>query len=100
MESERLVIALADMPLVDTAHLTRLRDASGITFTAYPDSGRGVPAAFPQDVLPTLVRLRGRATEADWPQPVSVLDPQPEQMLIDVDTPQDLNLVEELLRQR
>ncbi len=98
---DRLVIALADMPLVPAAHFARLVEAEGIAFTRYPDESRGVPAAFPLRCFAALVALpEGGAANHAWGEAITLLDPPHADALCDVDTPEDLAAVEALLRAR
>lgn len=93
----RLVIVLADMPLVEASHLQALTVADGIAFTAYPDGGRGVPAAFPARCFTTLGRLTGSAARFDWDEEVKVMSPTRPESLMDVDRAEDLAAVQALL---
>jgi molybdenum cofactor cytidylyltransferase len=98
--SKRLVVALADMPLITANHLANLRESENILFTAYPDGTRGVPAGFPSSALERLTALCGSAAAAEWGQTISTLAPPSADMLRDVDTPADLAVVDRLLRAR
>lgn len=98
-DANRLVIVLADMPLVDAAHLRALATARGVVFTAYPEGGSGVPAAFPSTAFAALARLSGQEGAATafaktvTSQHISI----GATMLTDVDTPEDLARVEKML---
>lgn len=96
----RLVLALADMPLVTPAHLAALRDEDHVAFTRYPDGSRGVPAGFSADALHLLRQIEGSAAAVDWPLPVTLIAPPSPGTLRDVDTPQDLDEVCEVLRRQ
>ncbi len=98
--STRLVIALADMPLLRPAHLARLRACAGIAFTAYPDGGRGVPAGFPRRCFDRLAQLRTGAAEAEWGEDAALVAPEHAGDLGDVDRPEDLARVALLLNAR
>lgn len=93
----RLVIALADMPLINTAHLRALAAADGIVFTAYPDGDRGVPAAFPARCFGRLIELKGSAARLDWGEEITLFSPPSPQSLLDVDTADDLTRTQALL---
>lgn len=93
----RLVIALADMPLIEPSHLRALATADCIAFTAYPDGGYGVPAGFPARAFATLASLKGSAAECDWGEEIVVFHPEKPQSLLDVDTRADLAEVERLV---
>lgn len=98
--SRRLVLALADMPLVTATHLALLRDSKTICFTAYPDGSKGVPAGFPSSAIGSLCTLLRSAADVEWKQPVSTLAPASADLLRDVDTRVELAIAEELLRER
>ena len=88
---DRVVIALADMPLMEPAHLRLLGQETGAIFTRQPDGSAGNPAAFGQEPfaqLRTLDEDRG-ARSLSLPNAL-VIAPQTSDMLIDVDTPSDL----------
>ncbi len=84
----RLIIALADMPRVSTAHLRNIASQSAIVFTAYPDGHAGVPAAFPARCLPRMENLSGTngAASIDWEEDIQLLPPPEYGELDDVDT--------------
>lgn len=84
----RLVIALADMPRVSTAHLRNIASQSAVVFTAYPDGHAGVPAAFPARSLPRLAKLSGTngAASIDWEEDIKLIPPPDCGELDDVDT--------------
>ena len=87
----RIIVALADMPLVEPAHLARLALESGTVFTCYGDGKSGCPAAFPQEVFTQLRSLAGNAGAKSLPlADVSIIRPANPSSLTDVDTPQDL----------
>ena len=88
---DRVVIALADMPLMEPAHLRLLGQETGAIFTRQPDGSAGNPAAFGQEhfaQLRTLDEDRG-VRSLSLPNAL-VIAPQTSDMLIDVDTPSDL----------
>lgn len=93
----RLVILLADMPLVEASHLRALAASDTIAFTAYPDGKRGVPAGFPARHFATLATLSLSAARFDWDGEVSLLHPRRSDSLIDVDTQDDLAQAERLI---
>ncbi len=85
--ADRTVIALADMPFVEAAHLQRLARAGRVAFTRYPDGAHGVPAGFPKAARDRLLALEGNrgAGSLDWSCP-AVIEPPSPASLIDVDT--------------
>lgn len=92
--SRRLVIALADMPFVEPAHLRALALGQGVLFTRYPAGHHGVPAAFPHGALPMLATLRGDrgAGTAEWERGVRAIAPECPESLLDIDSEADLDL--------
>lgn len=87
----RTVFALADMPLVEAAHLAAIAAMDGVVFTRQPDGRPGVPAAFPQidcKRLKALAADRGAAS-LDWPTARIISPPTPDSVL-DIDTPATL----------
>lgn len=86
--SDRLVVVLADMPLVSSDHLRKLASGSGISFTAYPHGRFGVPAAFPSRSYSRLAALSGPngAASIDLGEKVELLAPSNPDELCDVDT--------------
>lgn len=96
----RLIIALADMPLVDVAHLRALAAMDDIAFSAYPDGSRGVPAGFPACRFEALARLTHSPAKIDWGEEIAMVRPPALHSLIDVDTPSDLARAQALLGTR
>lgn len=101
-QGRALLVLLADMPLVDPAHLRALAAADGSAATRYPGGKAGVPALIGPALLAELAALAGDAgagallsTRAD----VALLDP-PAGMLLDVDTAADLARAEAGLKGR
>ena len=45
-DCDRVIIMLADMPLVSLTHLDRLIATQGVAFTRYPDDSAGCPVIF------------------------------------------------------
>ena len=92
---DRIVIALADMPRLDSLHLDRLAQGEGLQFTRQADGKPGVPAAFPSSEFDRLLALEGDRGAASLAIPgAQVLDPPDPGMLADVDTPDDLRWLE------
>ncbi|MGN3974328.1 nucleotidyltransferase family protein [Tsuneonella sp. SYSU-LHT278] len=89
--ARRIVIALADMPFVEPAHLGRLARGPGAVFTGYSGGRSGVPAGFPRSDYEKLLSLNGDrgAATLDWPD-AAVVRPRSVQSLIDIDTPESL----------
>ncbi len=98
-DCDRIVLALADMPLVEHEHLVSLAMTSGIVFTEYPEGKRGVPAAFPSSCFPRLGQLNGAmgAAVADWGADVTALAPSSASSLLDVDSSEDISVIENRL---
>lgn len=88
----RLVITLADMPLVSAGHLRTIASRPAIVFTAYPDEHAGVPAAFPARCLPSLTKLSGTkgAASIGWKDEIQLVPPPDYGELDDVDTVETL----------
>lgn len=87
----RLVVMLADMPLVPPAHLRALASARGTVFTGYGSARRGCPAAFPRSEFARLAGLDGDSGARSLDiAGASVLHPEDEAWLADIDTPDDL----------
>jgi CTP:molybdopterin cytidylyltransferase MocA len=99
---DRLLIMLADMPLVSPETLAKLAAARGPAAVAYPGSRPGAPACFPAALFPALGALTGDSGAAqvlrDLPN-VKLIDVPPEE-LRDVDRPEDLAAVAAVLRAR
>ncbi|WP_095012519.1 nucleotidyltransferase family protein [Tsuneonella mangrovi] len=96
---DRLVIALADMPLVEPDHLVRLATMEGAAFTLHADGKPGVPAAFPAAefaLLRSLPPARGAATLASRVAAAALAPPSVDS-LRDVDSPDDLKAIEPIL---
>ncbi|MEL7690753.1 nucleotidyltransferase family protein [Citromicrobium bathyomarinum] len=88
---ERVVIALADMPLMKPSHLRLLGQESGAIFTCQPDGTAGNPAAFGHEHFPQLRTLDGdRGARSLSLDNTLVIAPPTSDMLIDIDTPSDL----------
>jgi molybdenum cofactor cytidylyltransferase len=88
---QRVVIALADMPLMEPAHLRLLGQETGTIFTRQPDGNPGSPAAFGHEHfarLRTLDEDRG-ARSLSLPKAL-VIEPSTCGMLVDIDTPSDI----------
>ncbi len=99
-QGRALLVLLADMPLVDPAHLRALVAAEGSAATRYPSGKAGVPALIGPGLLPEVAGRAGDAgagallsSRAD----VVMLDPPPG-MLLDIDTAADLARAEVLLK--
>lgn len=89
-----LLVLLADMPFVDTAHLARLVSAFGHepgrpVFSRAPGSMAQPPALFPAAYFPELERLSGDKGARQFARDAVIIETNAE-MLIDVDTPEDL----------
>ncbi len=99
---QRLVIGLADMPFVTSDHLRQLAASDEVAFTRYSSGRLGVPAAFPRDAFAKLAMLHGDrgAASLDWGPNVVTITPVSQDMLIDVDTPDDLLRAQTILERR
>ena len=87
----RVVLALADMPLVEPAHLTRLAVGSDPVFTRYSNGKLGSPAAFPAIVFGELRMLAGDAGAKTLSLAnITAIEPCSNASLRDVDTAEDL----------
>lgn len=95
----RLVIILADMPLIEADHLNRLSDGNRVAFTLYADSSKGVPAAFPAEVFGALAGMSDGHSPAalKWDIGVDALEPRSANSLMDVDTAADLAFVRSIV---
>lgn len=98
----RLLVLLADMPLVDAAYLQGLVAGEGATATAWPQGKPGVPACLPPALLPGLAALKGDAGAGgilSASAGVTRLVPPPH-LLLDIDRPEDLVAAEAWLSRR
>ncbi len=97
-QGRRLLVLLADMPLVTGDHLLALM-AHPEAATRYPDGKTGVPALVGPDLLPHLAELDGNTGAgpllARYPQVAAPAD-----MLLDIDRPDDLARAAALLTGR
>ncbi|MAM37235.1 MAG: MobA-related protein [Erythrobacter sp.] len=87
----RIVIALADMPMVGPHHLRLLAEGSGTVFTRQADGTPGSPAAFGQESFAALRSLKGDrgARSLSFPE-ASIVDPGDRRIVLDIDTPSEL----------
>ena len=94
-----VLLLLADMPLLDPAHLSRLVHSPANTATVYPDGRPGVPALIRRKDLSTFRDLDGERGAGPLLARLDALDSvtAPPDMLRDVDRPEDLARVEQLL---
>lgn len=97
---DRLVIALADMPLMEPEHLSALGSQPDIAFTKYPDGSRGVPAGFPAYCFDRLIGIDTGAAQVNWDPHAVTLVPAHSDSLIDVDTQEGLVAVSRLFAKR
>ncbi|MEL1250936.1 nucleotidyltransferase family protein [Aurantiacibacter gilvus] len=94
-----LLVALADMPLVDPDHLRRLAASGGNAATRYPDGRLGVPACVAAEhvgKLEVLTGDRGAGPILSGLPDLAVIEADPD-TLFDVDTPKQLAQVAERL---
>ena len=95
---EALLVLLADMPLVTTAHLHELVALTAPAATRYPKGHAGVPALLDRELMELAAKLSGDHGAGPLLKEATLLD-APAEMLRDVDTPEDLASVERVLRQ-
>lgn len=97
-----LLVVLADMPLVDPAHLARLASAQCTAATLWPNGKARVPARFGLGLLPQVTGLAGDAGAGALLAAASGVDlfAATADMLLDVDRPEDLARAESLLKLR
>ena len=89
---ERVVIALADMPLVTSDHLRALAHGTGAVFTRQQDGKAGCPAGFGRESFAALRKLTGdQGARGAIPANASILQPDDPVMLFDVDMQEDLH---------
>jgi molybdenum cofactor cytidylyltransferase len=101
-QGRALLVVLADMPLVDPAHLARLASAKATAATLWPNGKAGVPARFGPGMLPQVAGLAGDAGAGALLTAASGVElfEAPADMLLDVDCPEDLARAEALFRKR
>ncbi len=90
--ADRLLILLADMPLIPASHLEEIAQGDAIAFTEYPAGRKGAPAAFPDRCFTRLAELTGDrgAANIEWDEPIAAIPlPNPD-CLRDIDTRQTL----------
>ena len=88
---DRVIVMLADMPLVSRAHLERLIAAQGVAFTRYHDGSAGCPAIFPRSVFPLLETLDGdRGARSLDLGDAELIAPSQKRQLTDIDEFSDL----------
>lgn len=89
-DHKRIVIALADMPLIGSSHLRVLGEGSGVIFTRQEDGRPGSPAAFGQEDFGKLRLLTGDAGARSLAFPAAtVIAAKTSRMLMDIDSPSD-----------
>ncbi|NVD44724.1 nucleotidyltransferase family protein [Qipengyuania atrilutea] len=99
LSASRLVIALADMPLLTTRHLQAIASGDTAAFTAYPGGRPGVPAAFGESLFGRLEALgddEGAAAIASEMEH-ALISPGDDTLLCDVDTPEDQAKIAQIL---
>lgn len=98
----RLMVLLADMPLVTPDHLRNLIAGSALAATDHGAGRPGVPALFPAHMFAKLAQIRGdrgaSALLAQQPDLRLVLPPA--DTLLDVDRAEDIGRAARLLRDR
>lgn len=91
-----LLVLLADMPLVTSAYLRRLAATRPPAATGHADDHAGVPALLDRALIEKAATLSGDRGAGPLLETATLLDP-PVGMLRDVDTPEDLAEVEQIL---
>lgn len=90
-EHRRIVIALADMPMVDPDHLRLLAAGEGTVFTRQTDGSAGCPAAFDRASFGALRTLDGdRGARSLSLLDARIVDPGKDALVTDIDTPSEL----------
>ena len=90
-DCDRVLVMLADMPLVSPTHLDRLVASQNVAFTRYDDGKAGCPALFPRSVFPLLKSLVGdRGARSLDLRDFELIAPAYERELADVDVANDL----------
>ena len=90
-DCDRVIIMLADMPLVSRTHLDRMLAVQRAAFTRYHDGKAGCPAIFPRSIFPLLKSLTGdRGARSLDLNEAEVIPPPDERELADVDEVCDL----------
>ena len=97
---KRLIIILADMPLIGVDHLRRLAEGDRVAFTLYPDGRHGVPAGFPAEEFGVLADMSDDTSPAalPWARGVDRFELPSATALMDVDTPTDLAAVRTMVQ--
>ncbi|WP_128892082.1 NTP transferase domain-containing protein [Erythrobacter sp. HKB08] len=89
----RVVIGLADMPMVTAEHLRRVASGTGTSFTRQKDGKPGCPAAFGPESFEKLIALKGdRGARSLDLQDFAVIEPENPGVLFDVDTREDIRI--------
>ncbi|MCB2065338.1 MAG: nucleotidyltransferase family protein [Erythrobacter sp.] len=99
MQGRALLVLLADMPMVDPAHLRRLAGCAVNAATRYPDGRAGVPVCLRGAALGKLEALsgeRGAGAILSGLAGLEVLEAEADS-LIDVDSPEDLERARRML---
>jgi molybdenum cofactor cytidylyltransferase len=100
--AKRLLVLLADMPLVDLGHLAKLAASNAPAATRQAKGRPGVPALLTANLFEAIDQLTGDQGAAKLlaaTPNVRVIDAAPDS-LIDVDTEEDLNRVKAILSAR
>ena len=88
----RIVIALADAPLIAPDHLLRLAQSEHTVFTRQADGSPGSPAAFRKQDFDALKNLEGDRGASSLTLPdARTIEPPSYDMLADIDTPSQLS---------
>lgn len=96
LDAARMLVCLADMPFVTSAHLRRLIAAQGDIVATEADGTRSPPAVFSQAVLPALTQLTGDGGARHLLRDAVVVRVPPT-MLRDFDRPSDFRQAGEQL---
>ena len=99
LAATRLVIALADMPLMSARHLQAIAASETAAFTGYPGGKPGVPAAFSESLFAGLEALGADEGAAAIAKEIkhAIISPGDDLLLRDVDTPDDVAKIARIL---
>ncbi|MFW2351015.1 NTP transferase domain-containing protein [Qipengyuania sp.] len=93
MRHDRVVIGLADMPIMSAMHLRQIASGKGTACTRYEDGNAGCPAGFERKAFAELLELTGDrgARSLDLPD-LTIIAPNDRKLLVDVNVRDDLHV--------